>query len=330
MNRSYLNHTLDMLNFQPGVRASVSWLLLPAMILIFAASALSQTTDFTMSASALDPSSVLPGGESLSTISLATTSTTPITVALTCTVSPAAMNGATCSIGSSATAPGQAFLTINVPSASPASTYQVTVTGTDSSGTESVIVNLPVLAVTPAYTLNVTTPVAPGSVHAGSGATAGITVTSINGYEGNVTLSCSAIAPSVTLPPVCSFTPPTVAVPGSGSQTSTLNLNTIGPTASIRNGPTFYALWLPVIGTTLITAFHSRSRRYRASFLLLCAVAIALMPACGSSSSSSGTSNNSSNGNLTPNNTYTFTISGGDANGVGPSNTLPTLTLTVD
>src|SRR5579864_831493 len=321
-----------MLNFRLEAYACVSKLFLPAAILIFATAALGQTTDFTMSASVLNPPSVLPGGDSLSTISLATTSATPITVALSCAVSPAAANGATCSIGSSATAPGQAFLTIDVPSTSPASTYQVTVTGTDSSGAQSIIVNLPVLAVTPAYTLNVTTPVAPGSVHAGSGATAGITVTSINGYSGNVTLSCSAITPSATLPPVCSFSPPTVSVPGSGSQTSTLNIKTVGPTAPIPGGRVFYALWLPLVGATRVTSFRSRSWRYRAGFLLLCVVAIALMPACSSysSSSSSSTGSNSNKANLTPNNTYTFTISGGDANGVAPSNTLPTVSLTVN
>jgi hypothetical protein len=59
--------------------------------------------------------------------------------------------------------------------------------------------------------------------------------------------------------------------------------------------------------------------------------ALFLMPACGNSS---GTSTTTPNG-VTPNNTYTFTVTGVDANGVISSNTSstsakPTVSLTVN
>jgi hypothetical protein len=64
--------------------------------------------------------------------------------------------------------------------------------------------------------------------------------------------------------------------------------------------------------------------------LLVMGGALFLMPACGSSNTSTTTTPNG----VTPNNTYTFTVTGVDSNGVissntGTTSTNPTVSLTV-
>jgi hypothetical protein len=52
-----------------------------------------------------------------------------------------------------------------------------------------------------------------------------------------------------------------------------------------------------------------------------------LLPACGSTNNT-----NNPSGEVTPKNTYTFTLTGADQNGAAPGNsaTAPTVTLTVN
>jgi hypothetical protein len=237
------------------------------------------------------------------------------------------------------TTPASPSLTITTSSATPATLYTITVTGVAAaiSKTHTAIVNLPVLGVTPDYTLTVTTAVSPSSVHAGSGATAVMTITPLDGYSGTVTLSCSAITPTSTPAPSCSFQPAAVTIVNSGVRTSTLTITTSGPTVATsyfknigpgsRDPRIFYALWLPLPGLALV-ALRGRSRKLLAA-LALCAMSggLLLLPACGSSSSSS---TSTSNGPKTPNNTYTFTLTGADANAVAPSNGTQTVSLTVN
>jgi hypothetical protein len=279
------------------------------------------------------------------------------TVSLSCQVTPAANPQPTCTPSpASHESPFGANINVNGNLAAPG-LYTFTVTAT-AAGTAPVMAqqNLSILAVAPSFNIQVTTPVSPGSVHAGNGGQGTITVTPVNGYSspgGNagVALSCSTITPLVTttsnaLPPVCSFTyaPNTQGVVVNGSaNTATITITTFGPIttgAVAQKKSTFYALWLPLPMLALIGlgAAAGRKRARKAWGLLALFVvggSFILVPACGTNS---GTNTTTPNG-TTPNNSYTFTVMGVDANGTTSSNTAgpggktagaPTVTLTVN
>jgi hypothetical protein len=174
-----------------------------------------------------------------------------------------------------------------------------------------------------------------------------IVINPINGYSSptaqiggqtvtGVTLSCASITPLVTIPPVCSFNPPNPPVNGV-PVTSTLTINSYGPvtTGAVARRPGFYALWLPLPMLALVglgaAVGGKRSRKaWGVLALFVISGAIFLMPACSNTTTSTTTPNG-----VTPNNTYTFTVAGVDADGVVSSNTTstttanPTVTLTV-
>jgi hypothetical protein len=241
-------------------------------------------------------------------------------------------------------------MSITVASTVPAGFYTLTVTGTGPapSTTKMVAVNLTVLSVTPDYTIAVTTAIFPTSVHAGFRATAVVTVSPINGYSGTVTLSCSAITPLATPAPFCSFSP--AAVPVNGLEgSSTLTITTTGPTtppptgaslpiglsglnSSFPHGSLLNGLWLAFPGLGLIAAGLAASGRRRRrlwglSLLHLIAASLLFLPACASNPNT-----NTGISGSTPKNTYVFTLTGSDANGVAPSNeaTPPTVSLAVN
>jgi hypothetical protein len=325
-----------MLKFGPAPRSQAVILCLCYVLLTLTSvvSVFGQSgADFFLQGTALNPSSVVPGISSTSTISVGTLNGFTGTVDLTCQLTPAQSTGMpTCAVSpSSVTPPAAPSLTVKTNSTTPPTLYTVTVTGTAGALTHQVTLNMTVLAVTPDYTITVTTPVAPSTVHAGSGATGIITVTPINGYTGNVTLSCSAITPTATPAPVCTFSPAIVAITSS-VQTSTLTISTTGPAAASFLPRVFYALWLPLPGLALVGLRWGTSGARRGKLLslslLFCLIGtgLLLMPACGGTSSSTSTTG----GAVTPKNTYTFTLTGADANALAPSNTSPTVSLTVN
>jgi hypothetical protein len=291
--------------------------------------------DFTMQVSRqFSPSSVEPGGTAGATIavsplngfngsvSLAQCDVTPVqtTSPPTCTVSPQTV-----------TPPASPSLTLTTLSNTPPGSYVATVTGVGGATTQQVSLNFAVLTVTPGYTITVTGSVTPSSVHAGSGATAILTVTPANGYTGSVTLSCSAITPTATPAPSCSFDPTPVVISGPTLQTSTLTITTTGTQASISHPGIPWAIFLPFPAFALIAAGLGSGGNLRRRFLSLtglCAIATALfvLPACNSY----GNGSTPSNGTVTPNNTYTFTLDASDANAMAPSNGTQTVSLTVN
>ncbi len=327
-----------MVNSRQVVRAIVLGLLLSTFTLMSVSAAFGQ--DFVLTAQPFSPPAVDPGVSASTTISVQPMNTTSTpTVNLTCTVAPVLTNGPTCASPGSFVAPATAGLTVDTPGA-PEITYTITVTGTDATGTQSVSLSLTVVAVTPDYTLTVTTPLNPSSLHAGAGTSGVVTLTPLNGYTsppGGVTLSCSMVTPPVIPGPQCSFSstpggPPTpVSVTSSAPVTSIITITTAGPvtTTQLRPSRIFYALWFLVPGLALagVGSAGGRSRKWLGWLLLMTLVAgILLIPACsGTTPTTSPTGTGT-----TPKNTYTFTLSGVDANGLGQSNTSPTITLTVD
>jgi len=204
-----------------------------------------------------------------------------------------------------------------------------------------------VLSVSPQFTITVTTPIQPTSVPAGSGGEGTISINPVNGYTSpidpnnsanyGVTLSCASITPLVTLPPICSFSPPHPQVTGNVPATSILTISTYGTIVvpgDARRG-SFYALgfWLPLPMLALVglgaAAGGRRTRKAWALLsLLLVSGSILLMPACGNTPTTS-----TPNG-ITPANSYTFAILGVDVDGNVSSNTSssgasPTVSLTV-
>jgi hypothetical protein len=346
MNRSNLKRNLLMLKLESvvsslkflGAPVSVGVLCLAVALVALLPAASAQ--DFTLTMAPFSTDAVNPGGEASSNITVGSTNFSG-TVDLACQVTPQPSTGPTpnCQLSPTSVTPpagATATVTTNVMGVdSPPGLYTVTVTGTASGGSlsHSAQQNLTVLAVTPDFTITVTQAVVPSSVHAGSGGEGTISVNPLNGYSGSVTLSCASITPLVTIPPVCSFNPNPVTVNGS-SATTTLSINTINPnlpTGAVVRARPWYALWIPMLALVGVCVTSGRRPR-RAWFmfaLLVLGGAILLMPACGNTSSTTTTTTG-----VTPNNTYTFTLMGVDANGVTSSNTgtntAPTVTLTVD
>jgi hypothetical protein len=299
--------------------------------------------DFTLQAAAFSPVAVAPGGTSSSNITVGSVSGFTGNVTLSCLVTSttqSTIDPPVCSVSpTTVTAPGDASATITTQSDTSTVGYTITISGTASTGTQTAPpLALTVLAVTPQFTITVEKTVAPTTVPAGSGGQGTVILNPINGYAGtDVTLSCASITPLVTIPPVCSFNPPTVGV---NVLTSTITISTFGPvtTGAVAQHPhsmIFYALWMPVPMLALLglgaAAGGTRSRRvYGMLALFVVCGALILTPACGNSTASTTTPNG-----ITPNGTYSFTLMGVDSNGVISSNTTattaaPTVSLTVN
>lgn len=263
-----------------------------------------------------------------------------ITDAPSCTVSPATV-----------TPPASASATITTKDDTTTVSYDVVITGTAPSNGQTTTLqplNLTVLAVSAGFTITVERPVAPSSVPAGNGGEGIIDITPLNNYSspaGGVTLSCSSITPLVTIPPVCSFSPPSVDVIPGVTSTSNLTISTFGNvTTTAAAHPRhlnshfyglFYGLWMPLPMLALVglgAAVGGKRSRKACGLLALFVItgALFLMPACGNTTTTATAPNG-----ITPPNTYTFSVTGVDSNGVIASNTgsttsaNPTVSLTV-
>jgi hypothetical protein len=329
-----------MVNPRQIVRALVFALLL---FVLSAASVSMAYGQFTLTvSSALSPSAVDPGGSSTATINIAAVGgfDSPVSFdTIPCTVMPVPTTGPApqCTVSpNSATPPAQAFLTISTSTDTQPGLYTIVVTGTSGSASQAVTLTLNIVNVTEDYTLSVSPTLAtPSPVPAGSIATTIVTVTPIANYTGTVTLACLSITPVVAAAPYCSFNPATVAVTSGIGATATMTITTLGPTsvAGLRNWQVFYALLLLIPGLVFVGLGKTAARaKNLLGAILLMAVAggLLLMPACGSTYK---VTNNAPNGEITPKNTYTFTLTGADQTGAAPSNTTTspaTVTLAVN
>jgi hypothetical protein len=318
-----------MLNARQVLRAAIFALLLSLFATSQAASA--QVQNFTLTPSAFTPSAgVDPGGDATATIALNTTTGFNSSVAFTCTVTSnqVTTNPPQCLISPSSDVPDATVsLTLATVGSTPAGQYTVTVSGASGSETEIATLFLQVVDVPQDYTLTVSKAISPTTVTAGNGAEATITVTPIAGYVGSVTLSCLSVTPAVAAAPVCTFTPATVTVTNGAAPPSVLTVSTFGTTTGTTTGQLsapriFYAFWLAVPALALLGVGSRGIRKKKAiglPLLMLVVGSLILLPACSSSSNSSTTT--STNGLVTPKNSYTFTLTGVDQNGVSPSNT---------
>ena len=324
-----------MLNFRQVVRP-----LFVALSLFFFTAApamVAQTQNFSLTPSVLSPQSgVDPGGQATGTIALTAVTpgfASPVTLACTVT-SNEVTNLPVCTVSPTVAIPNATVsLTISALGDTVAGQYTITITGTAGAEVETAApVYFNVVDVPQDYTLSVTQAISPSTVTPGGGAKATVTVTPIAGYTGSVTLSCLSVTPVVVAAPICSFNAvggsggPTVSLANGSAGTSILTISTYGntqSTAEVWTPPIFYGLWLAFPGLALMGAGArgSQKKKWLGLFLLMVVAGLViLLPACNSTTSLSSTSNNSS-GFVTPKNSYTFTLTGVDQNGISPSNT---------
>lgn len=318
-------------------RAAHSRLLIAAFIVatITALASSAAAQSFTLQMQGFVPGSVLPSGSASSNLVLTPLNGFSESVSMSCSITPAPPNGdAGCLVSpQTVTPPTGAYVTITTDTWS-AGSYTVTITATPTSGTAQTASQLlTVLSVTPTFTITLQRAISPTSVSAGSAGTGFINVNPVNGYTGTITLSCSSVTPVVVSPPVCSFSPSNITFSGStSSATSTLTISTIGPLTPItqRSGLRgYYAIFVPLPMLVLLGACAcGKKLRVCGLFLLLLTSAmILLMPACSTPSTPNQVNSSSV---ITPNGTYTFTITGvDDTTGFSASNTTSTVTLTV-
>ncbi len=306
-----------------------------ALLLLFFSVGTASTAhaQFTLTPTQLHPASVDPGGSASATIDLTATGGFNNAVDFTCAVTSnqTVTSPPVCLVSpDTETPPATPSVTITTTGATPAGTYQITVTGTSGPTVETATLNLNVANLTQDYTLSVLpTTAIPSPIPAGNSATTVVTVSPLGSYTGMVTLSCLSVSPVVAGAPVCSFKPATVSVTSGVPPTSTMTITTFGTlTTKLYRPHMFYALWLaiPALAFVGLGGASKRGTRLMGMFLLVAiANGLLLLPACSSS-----TTNKAAANQITPVNTYTFTLTGADANGAAPSSTTTaTVTLQV-
>jgi hypothetical protein len=327
-----------MLNSRPVLRTIIFALLLPVFCAVHASLAYGQ--DFGLTATPLSPPAVNPGQNATSIIDLTASGGFDSSVSFTCGVTAASGSTAglpTCVVSPTSQIPpadGPA-LTVSTFGA-PAGQYTIIVTGTSGSLThQTAPLILNVQDVPEDYTVTISKPISPTSVEAGLGASATITVSPIGDYTGTVYLYCLSVTPVETATPYCSFAatevsttlpPNAVQVSSDAPATAVLTINTFGKaattTASAKPSKlrTLHGLWLgiPALALIGVGAIGGRKKKLLGLLLLmLVASGLLLTPACNSTTNNGTTA---PNGDVTPAETYMFTISGVDQNGIAPSN----------
>jgi hypothetical protein len=323
--------------------------------------AASAQESFTLQAPALSENAIDPGGSSFATVTVGTLGGFNSAVDLTCQVTPTQpqtiVDPPVCTVSpASVTPPASASATITTMDGTTTVSYSVTVTGTAASNSQTATtpaLYMTVIDVAPQFTITVEKPVVPASVPAGNSGVGTIAINPINGYftptgQAGITLSCSSITPLVTIPPICKFNPNPVTVNPDGQVApSQLTVTSFGPVITTTGSVVapqsfqahlwahFWALWLlplPMLAVVGLGAAAGGKRSGKAWWLLglfVMSGTLLLMPACGNVKTTTSTPEG-----VTPNNTYSFTISGVDANGVVSSNagvgsTNPTVSLAV-
>jgi hypothetical protein len=203
--------------------------------------------------------------------------------------------------------------------------------GINLGGIDQNVVDAPVvgnwLATSPSFALSNGGPITISSP--GNSVTSTISVTPSNGFTGVVTLSCSIAGPG-TIPPTCSI-PATVTITGTSTNTATLTIHTIaaGNAMNLPRRNFFPAGSGSILVCLLLLGIPVRSRSWRKIFaVLLLAVSIGTIAACGGGGGNSvGGGGSTGTGGTTPG-TYTVTIIGIDqATGSIKSNTALTATV---
>jgi len=178
----------------------------------------STTPDFTIAASPASVS-IAQGGSGSSTVTTAVSGGFNSAIALSASGLPAGVTASFSPSSIAAPGSGSSTLTFTVSSTATLGTSTVTITGTGGSITHTATVSLTVTSVpTPNFALSAS----PSAVSIAKGAAGSSTITSAisNGFNSAVALSASGQPTGVTV----SFSPASIAAPGSGSATMNITV----------------------------------------------------------------------------------------------------------
>jgi len=197
----------------------------------------------------------------------------------------------------------------------------------------------PFAVVTPSFGIS-NSDLTPSAVNPGQTATSTITITSFNGFNSSVSLTCHVqLASNFTNPPLaptCTLNPTSVTPAAGGKATSTLTVNTTAATSALGPRPSFeyparwlYALLVPVVGLTLLgvrgpSKFSRKGRLFGLMLGLSLATNFALQTACGGGSGNSGGGGGGGSSG-TPAGTYEVVVAG--TSGSEEWSTIPILTV---
>jgi subtilase family serine protease len=186
--------------------------------LINALAPTSQTPAFTIAASPASVS-VVAGSSGSSTMTTTVSGGFDSVVALSAAGQPSGVTVAFSPTSIAAPGSGSSAVTITVPSTVAAGTSTITVTGTGGGLTHTATIALSVTAAgTPAYTLTAS----PTAVSVAQGSTGNSTITTAvsGGFSSSIALAASGLPKGVT----ASFSPASIAAPGSGTSKLTLTV----------------------------------------------------------------------------------------------------------
>src|SRR6267378_1976865 len=184
----------------------------------------SPTADFSINASPTSLS-INAGATSTSTLTLTSLNGFAGTVALSSTSSPAGLSMSLSPASVSLSSGGTGSSTLSVSSSNPG-TYTVTTTGTSGSLSHSTTVQV---SVSSAADFSIGANPNSFTLQRGASSSSTITVTSLNGFTGTVTLT-DGISPATSSPPVVSLSSSSLTLSSGGSAASTLSITTSGST----------------------------------------------------------------------------------------------------
>jgi kumamolisin len=171
--------------------------------------------------------SVLQGSSGASTITTTVSGGFTSAIALTATGQPTGVTATLSPTSIAAPGSGSSTLTLAVASTTVAGTYTITVTGTGGGITHTATVALTVTAPTAgAFTISVSP--TSGSLRQGQSGTATVTTAVSGGFDSPIALSATGEPTGVTI----SFSPSSIAAPGSGKSSMLLTVSRTAPTGT--------------------------------------------------------------------------------------------------
>jgi hypothetical protein len=281
---------------------------------------------FTLSASALSPTSIAAGSSAASTVTVSPMPGFTSAVALSCVGLP---SGASCQFAPASVPNGSnsSQLTITTTTSAAAGTYPIEIQGSTGALTSIATLSL-TLAVpppTPDFTLSAgstqTATVSPGAT-----ATYTLSLAPQAGFNQSVALTCSG-APSHS---ACSVSPNMVFLNGTAAVTATVSVATMAssvlPLPTAMRGHRLTNYWPPLL--QLLSLFLRRRRaamRWVPALSLAAVIGTAMAMACGGG----GSSTKPTGGVATASGTYTITVTGTAGSGSTAVSHTTNLTLIV-